>query len=323
MGTSGANHRRMNVLHSLEAVMGKAPACHVAPTCMRIHTSTEQTTYRRLRISYTLDSGPAVPAYVLLPHCAQRLDKQLGVLALMPTHEGDGHGIICGVGPRKDVLAFKYGEELAQLGFPVIAPAYPLLGSYQPDWSELGYGSGTMKAIVDNMGAIDVLQQLAGRQLTFAAIGHSLGGHNALFTAAFEPRIQAVVTSCGFDSFREYAPGGYADAWRMHAGWTHARYMPRLAEYVGRVDEIPFDFSDVLAEIAPRPVRVVAPHNDTNFNCKSVDRVVARAREACMRKGVPEQICLCHPHCGHEFPTAVRQEAYEWLQAVLPENKLF
>jgi predicted dienelactone hydrolase len=34
------------------------------------------------------------------------------------------------------------------------------------------------------------------------SIGHSLGGHNTLFVAAFDRRIKAMVTSCGFNSFR-------------------------------------------------------------------------------------------------------------------------
>ncbi len=33
-------------------------------------------------------------------------------------------------------------------------------------------------------------------------IGHSLGGHNAIFTATFDERLKAVVTSCGFTGFR-------------------------------------------------------------------------------------------------------------------------
>ena len=33
----------------------------------------------------------------------------------------------------------------------------------------------------------------------FGALGHSLGGHNAIFTAVFDPRLKVVVSSCGFD----------------------------------------------------------------------------------------------------------------------------
>lgn len=35
-------------------------------------------------------------------------------------------------------------------------------------------------------------------------VGHSLGGHNALFVAAFDDRIRISVTSCGFTAFAKY-----------------------------------------------------------------------------------------------------------------------
>ena len=86
----------------------------------------------------------------------------------------------------------------------VIAPPYPLLADYHPNLKQLGYQSGTMKAIWDNMRALDYLQTLPFVQTNaFGAIGHSLGGHNGIYTAMFDDRIRAVVSSCGFDSFRD------------------------------------------------------------------------------------------------------------------------
>jgi cephalosporin-C deacetylase-like acetyl esterase len=88
----------------------------------------------------------------------------------------------------------------------VLAPAYPLLADHQPDVRGLGFESGTMKAIWDNVRGLDLLASLpfVSTNRGFGAIGHSLGGHNGLFTAAFDERIRVVVTSCGFDSFRDF-----------------------------------------------------------------------------------------------------------------------
>lgn len=60
------------------------------------------------------------------------------------------------------------------------------------------YESGTMKAIWDNIRALDVLESLSFvRQGAFATIGHSLGGHNSVYTAVFDKRLRVVVSSCG------------------------------------------------------------------------------------------------------------------------------
>src|SRR5690606_29056413 len=114
----------------------------------------------------------------------------------------------------------------------------PSLGEYQYDFEADDYASGSMKAIYDNMRAIDYLQSLPGVDgERIGAIGHSLGGHNAIFTAVFEPRIKAVVSSCGFTSFGKYYGGDLT-------GWSGPRYMPLIAQRYGcDPDHMPFDFA--------------------------------------------------------------------------------
>ena len=164
-----------------------------------------------------------------------------------------------------------------------------------------------MKAIWDNVRALDLLESLpyveSGK---FAAIGHSLGGHNGLFTAAFEPRIKIVVTSCGFDSFRDYMNGNIA-------GWTSVRYMPRLKE----MQERPFDFPDVLAAIAPRSIFVSAPTGDTNFKAASVDAVCEAVRPVFRLYRAEDRLQVVHPQAGHVFPREIRLQAYERIGAVI------
>jgi hypothetical protein len=48
-----------------------------------------------------------------------------------------------------------------------------------------------------------VRRRFVARGERIGCIGHSLGGHNSLFTAVFDSRIKIVVTSCGFDAFRD------------------------------------------------------------------------------------------------------------------------
>jgi len=56
-----------------------------------------------------------------------------------------------------------------------LAPAYPLLAGYQPDLKGLGYQSGTMKAVWDNVRGLDLLDALPFvRPGRYAAVGHSL-----------------------------------------------------------------------------------------------------------------------------------------------------
>ena len=71
--------------------------------------------------------------------------------------------------------------------------------------------SGSIKAIWYNIRAVDLLETLPQVDKThIGVIGHSLGGHNALFTAVFDDRLKAVVTSCGFTPFHDYYGGKVA-----------------------------------------------------------------------------------------------------------------
>jgi dienelactone hydrolase len=141
--------------------------------------------------------------------------------------------------------------------------------------------------------------------------GLSLGGHNALFLGAFDPRIKAVVTSSGFDSFADYKGGNLS-------GWCQKCYMPRIESVYGKDPRrLPFDFPEVLAAIAPRPVYVHAPLSDTNFKVESVRRCVEAACAVYRLLGAAEQLVAVYPPGGHGFPAEVRQEAYRFLDKVL------
>jgi len=213
-----------------------------------------------------------------------------------------------------------YASELAERGLVTIAPSYPLLANYQPDLAALGWQGGTLKAVWDNQRAIDLLASLPYvRPGPVGAIGHSLGGHNAVFTAFLDECIGVVVSNCGLDSFLDYYDGNER-VWLPEKGWTQTRYMPRLAQYRGRLEQIPFDFPELVAGLAPRPVLLIAPQRDENFRAPSVDRIAAAARPVFELSGKPERLRVLHPECGHDFPREMREAAYEWIEQAFRER---
>ncbi|MFM8413142.1 MAG: alpha/beta hydrolase, partial [Planctomycetota bacterium] len=219
---------------------------------------------------------------------------------------------VVGLGGPKGLPNRNYGEELALRGHVTIAPYYPFMGGYTPDLKSLGYESGTMKAIWDNVCAVDLLQGLPGVDPDrIAVIGHSLGGHNAIFTAVFDERLRAVVSSCGFTPFRHYRRGDLT-------GWTSPRYMPRIASDFGcDPARMPFDFPELIAALAPRGLFVNAPLHDDNFDCDGVKEAVAAARPAYAARQAEGRLVVHHPDCGHDFPPAQREAAYGFLAALL------
>ncbi len=304
---------------AIEQIMGPFPPEERRVALdVRIDETVPGDGYVRQWLSYQSEPGARVPAYLLLPTAAvtNRNRAFPAVLGLHQTHAA-GQKVVVGLGNSPDD---EYGVELVRRGYVVLAPPYPHLANYAPDLK--GYASGTMKAIWDNSRGLDLLASLpcVATNRGFGSVGHSLGGHNGLFTAAFDSRLTVVVTSCGFDSFRDYYDGR-DDVWQPERGWCGTRYMPRLAGYRGRLTEIPFDFPQVLAAIAPRHVFVNAPLGDSNFRWRSVDRVVTEAHELARQTGVTASITVEHPDSQHRFPPEQRQQAYRVLDEVLKAAK--
>ena len=303
--------RRRAILTAMQDIMGPLPgAGKRCPLDVQVREEVDTGKVVRRATTYASEPGSRVPAYLLIPKrlLEQPATKAAAVLCLHPTDNVNGCKVVVGLGGKEHR---QYASELAERGFVTLAPAYPLLADYQPDLAAFGYVSGTMKAIWDNMRGLDLLDSLPFvRGGSYGAIGHSLGGHNSVYSAVFDDRIKAVVSSCGLDSFTDYMGGNIT-------GWTSARYMPRLAEFKGRSGETPFDFDELLAALAPRPVMLNAPLRDTNFRAASVDRVVAAAREVYALSGAPDALVVQHPDSTHDFPDEVRESAYGFLSKAL------
>jgi hypothetical protein len=309
--------RKAEIREGMQAIMGDLPGEEKrCPLEMKIEEEVDCGSFVRRLITYSSEPGSRVPAYLLIPKAVlDAKDKKVAaILCLHGTDNVVGHGVVVGIGGKANR---QYATELAERGYVTLAPNYPLLAKYQPDLAQLGWKSGTLKAVWDNIRGIDLLESLPFvRPGAIGAIGHSLGGHNSVFTAVFDDRIQVIVTSCGLDSFLDYYSGD-EKVWMPEKGWTQTRYMPRLREYRGRLVDIPFDFHELIGSLAPRHVLIIAPQHDSNFQAASVDRVIAAAKPVFQLYGHAENLRMVHPDCAHDFPPEMRNMAYDLFDRVL------
>lgn len=302
--------RRDEALAGFQKVSGPLPQTEMrCPLQPQVIEEVDCGSYVRRLITYASQSGGRVPAYLCIPKSALAGTKTPAVLCLHPTENTIGFKVVVGLGGKAHR---QYAQELAERGFVTLSPSYPLLADYQPDLKVLAMPSGTMKAIWDNIRGLDYLDTLpfVAKDTGYAAIGHSLGGHNAIFTAAFDTRLRIIVTSCGFDSLLDYYGGNIK-------GYVQERYMLRMADYLGRPQDVPWDYDELIATLAPRRIFINAPLKDANFRHLSVDRVVASAKSIFTLHGVPENLRVAHPDCDHDFPDAERHAAYDWIAETL------
>ncbi|MDG1895447.1 MAG: acetylxylan esterase [Fuerstiella sp.] len=309
--------RKSEIVRSMQVVMGPLPGDdrRVDPD-LRMEEETDVGSYVRRLITYQSEPGSRTPAYLCIPKdVLSGKRKAAAVLCLHPTDNTVGHKVVVGLGGR---AGRQYAAELAERGYVTLSPSYPHLANYWPNLGKLGYDSGTMKAIWDNSRGLDLLTSLdfVDSSYGFGAIGHSLGGHNAIYTAVLDERITVVASSCGFDSYLDYMDGN-EKVWYFDKGWCQIRYMPRMSNYRGRLESIPFDFHELLGALAPRPLFVNAPLHDSNFRWKSVDECAAAAAPVYKLLGAEGKISVQHPDSDHNFPDDMRQAAYNMIDSVL------
>lgn len=265
--------------------------------------------FARKTISIAADAGDRIPADLYLPTEIEPDAKLPAMLALHPTGPL-GKRIVAGEGP---LMNRGYAIELAKRGYVVLAPDYPSFGDYAAyDFAKDDYVSGTMKGIANHMRCVDYLQSLPevdGERI--GVIGHSLGGHNAIFLGAFDERVKGVVSSCGWTPFHEYYGGAIA-------GWTSDRYMPLLRDRYGLdAGRVPFDFYECVAALAPRAFFTNSPVNDENFAVAGVRKAEPRIREVYALLNAEPNVQFRYPDCAHDFPDEVREEAYAFLDEAL------
>ena len=325
--------RRAQIQRQMELVMGPLPDSHQrTPLDVQVISVEKLAKYTRIKLTYTPEPGDRVPTWLLIPHAEASMGEAEsdtntpvskdgggmgpatawpGMLCLHPTHFELGKDQLLGLGGKPSRA---YAHELAERGFVCLVPDYPSFGEYKYDFASQGkhYASGTMKAIWNNLRALDLLESLpCVKADAIGCIGHSLGGHNALYTAAFDVRIRAVMSSCGFNAFEDYYGGKLK-------GWTQPLYMPRIASVYGSDPKrLPFDFPEVLAAIAPRPLLVNAPLRDANFAVEGVRKCETAAQTVYLRLNRRDELTVLYPDAEHDFPDEIRQQTYDWFGSKL------
>jgi len=181
--------------------------------------------------------------------------------------------------------------------------------------------------VADTKAAVDMLSNLENidAQRIYAG-GYSLGGTVALFTAALDERIQAVISVAGLTPLqtargehRRTASGEHrrttekddtAIRWYSH---LHG-LLPRLGFFAEAKQQIPCDFQEILACIAPRQILVVAPRWDRFADFRDVQHCVASATELYTLLGAAENVELSTPDDYNRFSEQTQQKVLDWVQ---------
>ncbi|MEX2404566.1 MAG: alpha/beta fold hydrolase [Balneolales bacterium] len=303
--------KRFQIIEGMEQAMGKLPdRTDLPPLDVQIIDTLEADTYNRMTISFTAAENEKVSAFLYIPF-RKRISEKLPAMLVLHGTGAPGKKLVDGSSPLANRA---HAKELAERGYVVIAPDYPSMGDLKDyDFENDRYDSGTMKGIFNHMRSVDLLQDREEVDPErIGVIGHSLGGHNAMFAGAFDTRLKVIVSSCGWTLMDHY---------RVSTGlgpWAQDLYMPMLRDkYDLDAEKIPFDFHEVIAALAPRSFFSNSPLHDSNFEVKGVRKGIAAASEVYSFLEANDNLQVRYPDAGHDFPTEVRLEAYRFIDEKL------
>jgi dienelactone hydrolase len=250
----------------------------------------DQSRYTVHRVTYRGAHGQRIPAYVLVPLGLP--GKAPGVLVMHQSNPTCGKKEPLGV---CGAVNLDFARDLADRGFVTLAPDSIGYGERAAESWNYGYeyadaapllalfpdATLTGLRISDARRALDVLASMPEVDADrLGMIGHSNGGIETLFDAAFDPRIRCAVSNAGPNLIRRetIAMVGLEPG---IARWAGFGYLPALGFWDGARDGLPVDMHQLYAMVSPRGLYAVQIEDDTI--APAVDRaavVFAQAEES-------------------------------------------
>ncbi len=274
-------------------------------------------------VSYNVEADERINAYLLSP---KKLEEKAPAVLALHQHNGEyflGKSEPAGLSKNE---MYHYGLELCRRGYVVLCPdnlgfedRRPMESCRRknPDLEGASYermlfcryilnGSSLQaKYLHDLACGIDYLQTLEhidGERI--GAVGHSLGGQEALWLTWYDSRIKAAASSCGLGQVRSIVREGINHNFAMFSfGFLK----------IG-------DIADLVCDLAPRPFMMTSGSQDKIFPLDGVHEIISAAKEAYAEKGAEGSYKAVVFEDGHTFTRPLRLEAYQWLDKFLLEG---
>jgi len=311
----------------------------------------------RYHVSFQSEADDRVTAWLLVPDTA-REKRTAAIICIHSTTFGTGKDSTVGLSgrrpidpPRDPKIGAAYGLELARHGFVTLSidlltdgerihPGDRVMDTRRfylehPAWLIVGKNTWDIMRSVDFLQTLDFVDHKH-----IGCTGWSLGGHTALFAAAFDPRITATISNGGVLHWYRHA-----DAWsRQLPSWQPWQegdpvsknkellrrfgFMPNSGPYIyikkfrPYIDDqsklIPIDFDGLMAMVAPRPLMIISTEQEFYRHrvlpkCLEAFKVYLNWRDV---KGLPSALQARQERIGY----AETLEYYETQHKMKPER---
>jgi dienelactone hydrolase len=183
------------------------------------------------------------------------------------------------------------------------------------DWTRLTRRAWAASRCIDYLYTLPMV-----KTNQIALTGHSRNGKTSLIAAAFDQRVNAVISSssgaggaCSYRLFSEVQFGeGIENITREFPEWLH----PRLRFFAGHENKLPVDQPELIACIAPRPCLISSALNDGVESIWAIEHTYRSALRAYDLLGRANDLNLRYRPGGHETRVEDIEAYVDWLDSV-------
>lgn len=310
--------KRDRILATLDELMGASETAERVPPYAEILGETRHGGFRRVQLRIAAEADDWIPAYLLLPEPPPDTPGPAAIVLHQTVKQGKDEP--CGIEGSPEMA---FASELAREGFICLAPdaigfgertppgAPPYDGAHDfyrkhPGWSFFGKMAWDVRQLVDYL---ETLPFVDARRI--ACMGHSHGAYGTIAAAVFEPRISALIASCGFTTLRSDP---------VPERWSHlTALLPKLGFYKDAINEAPIDWHEIIACAAPRPFFLWSTRDDSIFpNTENFPEIFEQMKDVYALYGAAGDFAPFYEPGPHAFPDEHRRRAYDWLKDALP-----
>ena len=188
-------------------------------------------------------------------------------------------------------------EELIKRGYAVIAIDMFGFGTriaeatnfYQRNhqWSKMGKMIRDLRACIDAVEDIDYLDNNK-----VYLLGNTIGGDVSLMAAALDSRVAGVATVAAFSPLR--TSNSQYESLKIYSH-LHG-FIPRLGFFADRPQDVPVDFSEIIALAAPKPVLLITPDMDRYTNISAFRDAMKPVKHIYDLYNKKEHLIITYPH---------------------------
>lgn len=183
------------------------------------------------------------------------------------------------------------------------------------DWTKLTRRAWAASRCIDYLHTLPMVNT---NQI--ALVGHSRNGKTSLIGAAFDNRVNAVISSssgaggaCSYRLFSETHFGeGIENITRAFPDWLH----PRLRFFAGRESKLPVDQPQLIACIAPRPCLISSALNDNVESIWAIEHTYRSAQRVYSMMNKAGDLNLRYRSGSHETRVEDIEAYVDWLDSV-------